>query len=406
MHFTDMRLGIPVREHLAKLTFWKVVAMAILAAGLYSTIYRFTRGLGPSTHLGDRFPWGIWIGFDVLCGDGLAAGGFTLAAIVYIFNIRRFEPVLRSTLLIAFLAYILVIVGMLFELGRPLRIWHSIIMWNPRSVMFEVGCCVVLYTTVLALEFAPVVLERFRLKHSLMLMKKIYIAIIILGVLLSTLHQSSLGSLYLIVPYKLYPLWYSPYLPVYFWISAVAAGCAMVIFAATVSARVFNRGIKIHLLNDLARISSVMMGVYLMMKLADLYNRRLLSLLIVPREETCLYWLEIGIGAIAPVIWFSLSRVQRNPRGLYLGAMMVILGFILNRVNVTITGMETYAGMHYFPSWMELSITAAIVTGGFIVFSLAVKHLPIFEHEEWYPAKAKTQAEEWGDDLAMVSRPY
>jgi Ni/Fe-hydrogenase subunit HybB-like protein len=395
-----------MRQYLSKLTIWKVTAAVILAAGLYSTIYRFTRGLGPSTHLGDQVPWGLWIGFDVLCGDGLAAGGFTLAAIVYLCNIKRFEPLLRSTILTAFLAYLLVIVGMLCELGRPLRIWHSIIMWNPRSVMFEVACCVILYTTVLALEFAPVVLERFKLKRTLMLLKRIYIAIIILGVLLSTLHQSSLGSLFLIVPYKLYPLWYSPSLPVFFCISAVAAGCAMVIFAASLSARAFNRGVKTQLLSDLGRISIVMLGVYLMMKLVDLYDRHLLSLLVVPRTETYLYWLEIGIGAIVPLIWFSLARVRRSPRGLFLGALMVILGFILNRVNVTITGMESYAGRHYSPSWMELSITAAIVTGGFIAFSLAVKHLPIFEHADLHSARARTQAEEWGEDLALVSQPY
>jgi len=395
-----------MRQYLSKLTFWKVVAAAILAAGIYSVIYRFTKGLGPSTHLSDKFPWGIWIGFDVLCGVGLAAGGFTLAAMVYIFNIKRFEPVLRPTILTAFLGYILVIVGLLCDLGRPLQIWHAIIMWNPRSVMFEVAWCVMLYTTVLALEFAPVVLERFKMTRTVALLKRLSIVIIITGVLLSTLHQSSLGSLYLIVPSKLYPLWYSPILPMFFWVSAIAVGCAMVIFEAFLSARAFKRGLEMHLLSELGRVSVVMLGVYLMMKFMDAYNRHILSLLIVPRMETYLYWLEIGMGAIVPMIWLSLARVRRNPRGLFLGAMMIILGFILNRMNITITGMEASAGQHYFPSWMELSITAGIVTGGFIAFSLAVKYLPIFEHEEHGPAKAKPLAEEWVEDLTLISQPY
>jgi Ni/Fe-hydrogenase subunit HybB-like protein len=382
------------------------VAAVILAAGTYSAVYRFTRGLGPSTHLGDQFPWGLWIGFDVICGVGLAAGGFTLAAIVHIFNIKRFEPVLRPTILTAFLGYLLVIVGLLCDLGRPLQIWHAIIMWNPHSVMFEVAWCVMLYTTVLALEFAPVVLERFKLTRTLESLRKVSIVIILAGVLLSTLHQSSLGSLYLIVPYKLYPLWYSPILPVFFWVSAIAVGCAMVIFEAFLSARAFNRGLEMKLLSEIGRISVIMLGVYPMLKFMDLNDRHLLSLLFRPRTETYFYWLEMGLGVIVPLVWLSFQRVRQDRRGLFLGAMMIILGFILNRMNITITGMESYAGRHYFPSWMEFSITAAIVTGGFIAFSLAVKYLPIFEHEEPLPAAAKPLAEEWVEDLTLVSQPY
>lgn len=396
-----------MRQYLTKITFWKVVAAVLLAAGIYSTIYRFTRGLGPSTHLNDQFPWGIWIGFDVLCGVGLAAGGFTLAAMVHIFNIKRFEPVLRPTILTAFLGYLLVIVGLLCDLGRPLQIWHAIIMWNPRSVMFEVAWCVMLYTTVLALEFAPIVLERFKMKRTVALLKRVSILIIIAGVILSTLHQSSLGSLYLIVPSKLYALWYSPILPVFFWVSAIAVGCAMVIFESFLSARAFKRGIEMNLLGELGRVSVVMLGVYLMLKFMDLYNRHLLSLLVVPRTETYLYWIEILVGAAVPMTLLSFSRVRRNASGLFLSALMIILGFILNRMNITITGMEGYAGRHYFPSWMELSITAAIVTGGFIAFSLAVKYLPVFEHEEHEPLKARPLAQEWAEDLTLVSsQPY
>ncbi len=395
-----------MRQHSSKLTFWKVVAAAILAAGAFSAVYRFTRGLGPSTHLSDQFPWGLWIGFDVICGVGLAAGGFTLAALVHIFNIKRFEPVLRPTILTAFLGYILVIVGLLFDLGRPLQIWHAIIMWNPHSVMFEVAWCVMLYTTVLALEFAPLVLEKFKLSRTLEQLRRVSIVIIIAGVLLSTLHQSSLGSLYLIVPSKLYPLWYSPILPVFFWVSAIAVGCAMVIFESFLSARAFKRGIEMNVLSDLGRITVVMSGVYLMLKFMDLYNRQLLPLLLVPRIETWLYWVELALGAIVPMVMLSFARVRRHPKGLFLGALMVILGFIFNRMNITITGMEGYAGKHYFPSWMEFSVTAAIVAGGFVAFALAAKYLPVFEHEEHEPVKAKPLAEEWVEDLSLVSQPY
>ncbi len=171
---------------------------------------RFTRGLGPSTNLNDQFPWGIWIGFDVLCGVMLAAGGFTLTAAVHIFNIKRLHPIVRPTILTAFLGYVLVCVALMYDLGRPYRIWHPLVMRNPHSVMFEVAYCVMLYTTVLSLEFSPIVLERFNLQKPLKIVRAVLIPLVILGVILSTLHQSSLGTVYLIMPEKLHPLWYTP----------------------------------------------------------------------------------------------------------------------------------------------------------------------------------------------------
>jgi Ni/Fe-hydrogenase subunit HybB-like protein len=396
-----MRLSLP------KLSFWRVVATLLLAAGAYSTVVRFYWGLGSSTNLSDGFPWGLWIGFDVLCGVGLAAGGFTLAAIVYIFNIKKFEPIIRPTILTAFLGYLLVIVGLMFDLGRPLQIWHAMIMWNPHSVMFEVAWCVMLYTTVLSLEFAPVVLERFKMNRTIAVLKRLTIPIIILGVLLSTLHQSSLGSLYLIVPYKLYALWYSPLLPVFFWVSAISVGCAMVIFESFLSARAFKRGIELHLLTDVARIAVVMLGVYAVLKFMDLYNRHLLGLLFVNRSETYFYWLEIVVGVLAPIALLSSARVRTNPTGLFTGAAMIVAGFVLNRMNITITGFESYAGRHYFPSWMELSVTIAIVTGGFVAFSFAAKHLNIFGHgEEEHAASAHQKDSSEEMSFASQGRTY
>jgi len=397
-----------MQKFLAKITFWKVVAAIILAAGAYSTYVRCTHGLGGATHLNDKFPWGLWIGFDVLCGVGLAAGGFALCATVHIFNVKKFEPILRPTILTAFLGYLLVIVGLLFDLGRPFQIWHAIIMWNPHSVMFEVAWCVMLYTTVLSLEFAPVVLEKFRLTRTLKILKKLSIPIVISGVLLSTLHQSSLGSLYLVVPYRLYALWYSPYLPLFFFVSALGVGCAVVIFESFLSSRAFKKSLEMDLLTQIARIAVVVLGVYLTMRIMDVYNRNILSLLFVPRTETYLYWAEMIIGVIAPLALLAFPAVRRNKTGLFLGAVMILLGFIMDRLNITITGMEASAGAHYVPSWMEVSITAAIVTAGFIAFALAAKYLPVFEHEvvareELQP---KPMPEAWIEELTLVSEQY
>src|SRR5262252_11191016 len=181
-----------------KLTFWKLVFLFLMAAGVYATYARFLRGLGPSTNLNDQFPWGIWISFDVLCGVMLAAGGFTLTATVHILNIKRMHSIIRPTILTAFLGYVLVCFALMYDLGRPYNIWHPLIMRNPHSVMFEVAYCVMLYTAVLALEFSPIVLERFELKNALKLVRAVLIPLVICGVILSTLHQSSLGTLYLI----------------------------------------------------------------------------------------------------------------------------------------------------------------------------------------------------------------
>ncbi len=395
-------------KFLSKITFWKVVAALILAAGAYSSYMRCTHGLGGSTHLSDAFPWGLWIGFDVLCGVGLAAGGFALCATVHIFNVKKFEPILRPTILTAFLGYLLVIVGLLFDLGRPFQIWHAIIMWNPHSVMFEVAWCVMLYTTVLSLEFAPVVLERFKLTRTLKILKRLSIPIVILGVLLSTLHQSSLGSLYLIVPYKLYALWYSPYLPLFFFVSALAVGCAMVIFESFFSSRAFKKSLEMGLLSQIGRIAVVVLAVYLTMRIVDAYNRHILSLLFIPRTETYLYWAELTLGVIAPLILLSFPAVRTNRTGLFTGSVMIILGFVMDRLNVTITGMEASAGAHYVPSWMEVSITMAIVTSGFIAFALAAKYLPLFEHEEAAlpEAQPKPLPETWIEELTLVSENY
>jgi Ni/Fe-hydrogenase subunit HybB-like protein len=274
-------------------TFWKLVFLALMAAGLYGMVLRFGQGLGRSTNLNDQFPWGLWIGFDVLCGVMLAAGGFTLTAAVLIFNIKRLHPIVRPTILTAFLGYVLVCVALMYDLGRPYRIWHPLVMRNPHSVMFEVAYCVMLYTTVLSLEFSPIVLERSNLQKPLKIVRAALIPLVILGVILSTLHQSSLGTLYLIMPEKLHPLWYSPLLPVFFFISAIAVGLAMTIFESSLSAKYFGRQLELPILQELGRVLMVVLCVYGILRYEDLLHRGVLKLLAQPGYEMYLFWLEI-----------------------------------------------------------------------------------------------------------------
>lgn len=360
-----------------RLSFWQVIATVLMVGGLYASFVRVTQGLGGATNLSDQFPWGLWIGFDILCGVGLAAGGFTLAAAVHIFNIERYKPILRPAILTAFLGYLLVILALMFDLGLPYRIWHPLVMWNPHSVMFEVGWCVTLYTTVLALEFVPVVFERFRWTRALKVMHAVLIPLVILGVILSTLHQSSLGSLYLIVPQKLYPLWYTPLLPVMFFVSALCAGLAMTIFESWQSSKAFGKHLELPLLSSMGRVLAVVLSVYMTLRFLDLWNRDALHLLLVRRTETYLFLLEIALFLVPMFLLFR-KKVHDNPLTLYGCAVMVLFGFVSNRLNVSVTGMEAASGTSYFPKWTEVAVTLAIVAFGFSIFRLACKHLPIF----------------------------
>src|SRR3954452_8543350 len=366
-----------------KFTFWKLIFAIVMVLGGYATIMRFVQGIGAVSNLSDQFPWGIWIGFDVLCGVMLAAGGFTLTAAVHILNIKRLKPIVRPTILTAFLGYSLVCVALMFDLGRPYNIWHPLIMRNPHSVMFEVAYCVMLYSTVLALEFSPIVLERFKLEKPLKVIKAVLIPLVIVGVILSTLHQSSLGTVYLIMPTKLHPFWYSPLLPVFFFLSAICVGLAMTIFESTMSSKHFNRELELPILQELGRVLMIALSVYGVLRLEDLYHRQMLTQLFKPGYEMYLFWVEALLAIIVPLALLSQKKVRNTAGGLYLVSVMVVLGFITNRLNVSLTGMETSAGLHYIPKWTEFAITAAIIAAGFFLFAMAVKYLPIFpEHHE------------------------
>jgi len=384
-----------------KITFWRVVLAILLVAGAYATLLRLFKGLGASTNLSDAFPWGIWIGFDVMCGVMLAAGGFTLTAAVYLFNLKKFHAIVRPTVLTAFLGYQLVVVALVLDVGRGYRMWHPLVMWNPHSVMFEVAWCVTLYTIVLSLEVAGVVFERFQMTKLLQIRKMLLVPLVIAGVLLSTLHQSSLGSLYLIVPNKLYPYWYTPLLPVLFFLSALCVGVAMTIFESSLSAKHFGRQLELPLIQSLGRTLLVLLCIYTVVRFDDLLHRGALGLLTKLNTETALFLVEIALTSIIPIGMLLSRRVRQDPRKLYLAAVFCLLGFVANRMNVTITGMERASGTHYIPKWTELAVTAAIIAFGFYVFALAVKYLPIFHDDEAHQPIG--EAEAIGTEMAELS---
>lgn len=375
-------------SEILKPTFWKVTSVIIVIMGLFSTYFRFTQGLGATTNLHDSVPWGLWIGFDFI-GVGLAAAGFTIAATVHIFNIHKYEPLVRPAILTAFLGYSVVVCLLVVDLGRPENFWHPLVMWNVHSVMFEITWCLICYTTVLLIEFAPVVLEKFNLKAPIKILKMISIPVVIVGVLFSTLHQSSFGSLYLIVPGKLHPLWYSSLLPVHFWISCIAAGLSMIIFESYLIARALTKedgfhhtGLKMNILSGASFAVLIALLAGFLLKIYDFVDNGKLSLLTVPSTETYLFYLEILLGTIVPIYLLSYKKLREDKKWLYIISICVISGLILNRLNVSITGLAASAGVNYFPSFDEISITMMLVVLAIFAFRLIAKNFAVFVIEE------------------------
>ncbi len=276
--------------------------VALVVIGVAAALYRLFVGLGASTNLSDNVPWGLWVAVDVLSGVALAAGGFSITAAVYIFNMKKYKSIARPAILTAFIGYLVVIVGLVIDIGKPLSFWHPIFMWNPHSVMFEVVWCITLYTTVLALEFAPAFLERFQLHGLLKVLKFFTFPLVIAGIVLSFLHQSSLGGFFLIMPHKVPVLWYTPNLPYLFYLSAIALGLAMVSFETILSARAFKHEPEMDILEGLGRGVLIALAVYLAAKFGDMAYRGNLSAVFSSGKASLFFTLEIAIGAVIPIV--------------------------------------------------------------------------------------------------------
>ena len=370
-----------------------ITALSVLVIlGLIPMIIRFVNGLGAVSNLSDGRPWGFWISFDLYCGVALAAGGFTMAGWVYIFNREKYHAVARPAVLTAFLGYTLVILALLVDLGQPWYIWHAMIYWNIHSPLFEVALCVMTYTMVLALEFSPAVFEalsksslpiirHFNWHMPLRLVRAIQIPLVITGVVLSTLHQSSLGSMLLMMPETLHPLWYTPILPILFLNSAIAVGPAMVIFETTLSSKAFGHKLPLNILSGIGKGIPCILGLYLVLKLADLIVAGEIGLIFTAYPQNLLWWGEMIIGVILPMILFSISRVRQSRNGVFWSALLVIIGLVINRFNVSMLALAIRPGFTYSPHWMEVAISAALVADALLVIWLAYRLLPM-NHDE------------------------
>jgi len=375
----------------------------LVILGLVPVIIRYLNGLGAASNLSDGRPWGFWISFDLYCGVALAAGGFTLAGWVYLFHREKYHAVVRPAVLTAFLGYTLVILALLVDLGQPWYIWHAIIYWNVHSPLFEVAVCVMTYTAVLALEFSPAVFEGLSksnlpvIRHvnwhiPWRVIRAIQIPLVIVGVVLSTLHQSSLGSMLLLMPATLNALWYTPILPILFLISAIAVGPAMVIFESTLSTRIFGHQLDLDILSGLSKTIPYILGLYLLLKLVDLMAVGELGLLFTAYPLNLLWWAEIIIGVILPIILFSMPSVRQSRSRIFWCAVLVVIGLILNRFNVSMLALGIRPGYSYFPHWMEVAISVGLVADALLVIWLAHRFLPMVSHGEAAGEKELKQA--------------
>ena len=388
-----------------KAKFWTpgVVVLAVLmAAGAAAIIARFIGGIGYVSNLTTARPWGLWIGVDVASGVALAAGGFTTAFLAHIIGRHYYEAVVRPALLTAMLGYTFVVLGLLVDIGRSWAIWKPMLHWNPTSVLFEVAMCVMFYLNVLYIEFLPIVVERFKGRVNLpgslgglnapvegllrladAVLPKIMWLFIIAGVVLSCMHQSSLGSLMLIAPTKLHPLWYTPILPLLFLTSAIAVGYPMVVFEATLATTSLKLDSEMTVLTPLTRITIFILGLYLALKVGDMVVRGTYVYLFDGTAQTNAFLVELLLGVIVPWLMLLSPKVRSSRRWLFIACTMIVIGVLINRLNVFVVGYRPpISEANYFPAIGEILVTVGLIAALMFIYRFLVTHLPVLNKPE------------------------
>jgi Ni/Fe-hydrogenase subunit HybB-like protein len=388
--------------------FWTpgvVVLGFLVAIGLVVVVARYIGGIGYVSNLTTARPWGLWIGVDVASGVALAAGGFTTAFLAHLLGRHYYEPVVRPALLTAMLGYTFVVLGLLVDIGRSWAIWKPMIYWNPQSVLFEVAMCVMFYLNVLYIEFLPIVTERFKGRVHLpgalaalnqpvdgllhladAILSKLMWFFIIAGVVLSCMHQSSLGALMLIAPTKLHPLWYTPILPLLFLSSAIAVGYPMVVFEATLATTSLKLDAEMKILAPLTRLTIFLLGVYLALKLGDMVVRGTYVYLLDGTAQTNAFIVEMLFGVLVPWLMLLSPKVRQSRRWLFTACALIVGGVLLNRLNVFVVGYRPpVSEAHYFPSIGEILITVGLISGLMLLYRFLITYLPVLGASQHRP---------------------
>jgi len=366
------------------LTPFNVVTGIIILGGIAIIAVRFARGLGAVTNLSQAYPWGIWIGFDVVTGVAFAGGAYILTFAVHILKVKKYEPIVRATVLNGFLAYVFYSGALLLDLGRPWNVVNPIIgnAFGYGSVLFLVAWHFLLYTLVLFVEISPAIADWLKWVKAKRIIQKVTTATIIVGVTLSTLHQAGLGGLFLTAPSKIHPLWYSSNIPVLFFISSMFAGFSMIIIESMFTHRIFSdrldeahRASHNKILLGLAKGSASVMAAYLFLKVIDLTHGHQLGLLLTPMG----YWylVEVAGFTLLPLVLYVVAIRKQSTRLVQGTAILTAIGVILNRLNISVIAFKWYEAVRYYPSWMEIWVTLAVISMELWVFRWVITRMPI-----------------------------
>ena len=370
------------------LTPFNIISIPVIAVGLVLTVIRFTQGLGSVTNLNQQFPWGFWIGFDVVCGVAFAAGAYVITFVVYIMNAEKYHPIVRITVLNGFLAYVFYAGALMFDLGRPWNIINPIIGndFGYNSVLFLVAWHFLLYMITALIEFAPAIAEWLGMRRLRKILKAMTVGAVIFGITLSMLHQSGLGALFLMAKPKIHPLWYSEFIPILFLVSSIFAGLSMIIVEGTISHRVFGKIMDEEhhkgadeIVFGLARGAAIAMFVYYFFK----------STLFIHDEHWKLmgdFWgnwflLEVVGLVLVPCFMFAYGARHRSLGIIRTAALLTILGVVLNRLNISIIAFNWFVPDHYVPSWEEITITLMIVFAEIWALRWVVLRMPVLRKD-------------------------
>jgi Ni/Fe-hydrogenase subunit HybB-like protein len=373
------------------LTPFNVITIAIMVASAVILYFRFAYGLGAVTNLDQSFPWGLWIGFDVMTGVAFAGGAYVLTFLVYILRLKQYHLIVRVTVLNGFLAYVFYASALLLDLGRPWKVINPIIgnSFGLTSVLFLVAWHFMLYMMAELVEFSPAIAEWLGWKRIHRILTGLTIGAVVFGITLSTLHQSALGALYLMAEPKLHPLWYSELIPVLFFVSSIFAGLSLVIFEGSISHRVFHDRVGPQLwrghdpiLINLARIAAGAMFVYLFLEAVKFVHSAKWAYL--AGGWGAWYLLEV-VGLVAiPMVMFLMGASRRNLLAIRAAAALALVGILLNRLNISVIAFKWYEPLHYVPTWMEVVVTLGVISAELWVFRWVIRRMPVLGGQpEW-----------------------
>jgi Ni/Fe-hydrogenase subunit HybB-like protein len=366
------------------LTPFNLISAPMILLGAVLLVIRFTKGLGSVTNLSQEYPWGIWIGFDVVTGVAFAGGAYVLTFMVYILRMEKYHSIVRVTVLNGFLAYVFYAGALLLDLGRPWNVVNPIIgnSFGVSSVLFLVAWHFLLYMIAEAIEFSPAVAEWLGMRRARKILAAMTLGAVIMGITLSTLHQSGLGALFLMAKSKIHPLWYSEFIPVLFFVSSIFAGLSMVIFEGSISEKVFASRLSAehHVNRDsivmgLSRICAFTMFIYFFLKILDMAHGREWQYL--GSGMGAWYVVEMIGFVLIPCWMFMHSLKARSIKLARAAAVMALVGIILNRLNVSLIAFKWYEPVRYFPHWMEIQITLAVIFSEIWVFRWIVNRMPV-----------------------------